>query len=79
MKVGLGECCDDEDIECHVCHDGDEISDEDYEIVYRDQHTDYKGYPCDKGEEVFKCECGKNYHRSWTVGNGGAGGETWVD
>ena len=30
MKVGLGECCDDEDIECHVCHDGDEISDEDY-------------------------------------------------
>ena len=52
MKVGLGECCDDEDIECHVCHDGDEISDEDYEIVYRDQHTDYKGYPCDKGRKV---------------------------
>ena len=71
--------CEDDDFECHVCHDGEDVSDQMYEIVWRNQHLDYKGYPCDKGEEVFKCKCGKNYHRSWTVQNGGAGGDAWVE
>ena len=72
--------CEDDNVECHVCHDGEDISCQMiYEIVWRDQHLDYDGYPCDKGEEVFKCECGKNYHRSWSIHSGGAGGDEWVD
>lgn len=66
--------CEDDNVECHVCHDGEDIGHQDYKTVYRNQYAD-----CDEGEEVFECKCGKNYHRSWTVGDGGAGGERWID
>ena len=72
-------CNDEWDVECHGCHDGEDVDDKDYEIVYRNQHDDYDGLPVDKGEEVYECKCGKCYHRSWHVNSGGAGGDNWVD